>query len=113
MFCLPTTNGIGIIIRPMESGSKKTLNKNGTRTKTILGAQLCNDLLLELCKLETHETFRKTFRTLLFKREYENRPVLYQDYKCNNPAYPLNKFKISFSCLIITLVTIYSIYNSV
>ncbi|XP_062621370.1 uncharacterized protein LOC134282960 [Saccostrea cucullata] len=49
---------------------KKSSNKYGARAISTLGAQLWNNLPLELRELEAHGAFRKNLNTLLFKREY-------------------------------------------
>ena len=49
---------------------KKSSNKYGARAIQTLGAQLWNELPLELRDLEKRGAFRKNLKTLLFKREY-------------------------------------------
>ena len=49
---------------------KKSSNKYGARAIQTLGAQLWNELPLELRVLGEHRAFRKNLKTLLFKREY-------------------------------------------
>ncbi|XP_062589924.1 uncharacterized protein LOC134251528 [Saccostrea cucullata] len=49
---------------------EKSSNKYGARAISTLGAQLWNNLPLELRELRAHGAFRKNLKTLLFKREY-------------------------------------------
>jgi hypothetical protein len=49
---------------------KKSSNRYGARAITTLGAQLWNGLPLELRELDSHRTFRKNLKTILFRREY-------------------------------------------
>ena len=49
---------------------KKSSNKYDARAISTLGAQLWNNLPLELRELEAHGAFRKNLKALLFKIEY-------------------------------------------